>query len=175
MNEQEIIREKKSSLVTFCFILATVFFIATIVNFDDDIITIIEICCCVVSTFIAIFWNGSTIIVTNKRVSGKTIMGRRVDIPITMISSVSYFSLARTVSIASSSGRLTFCIGNVVEVADEVNKLLITMQDNASNNSSSITNQVSSADELKQYKELLDSGVITQEEFDAKKKQLLGL
>ena len=30
-------------------------------------------------------------------------------------------------------------------------------------------------DELKKYKELLDSGVITQEEFDAKKKQLLGL
>ena len=31
------------------------------------------------------------------------------------------------------------------------------------------------AAELKQYKELLDSGVISQEEFDAKKKQLLGL
>ena len=31
------------------------------------------------------------------------------------------------------------------------------------------------ADELKTYKELLDSGVISQEEFDAKKKQLLGL
>ena len=31
------------------------------------------------------------------------------------------------------------------------------------------------ATELKQYKELLDMGVITQEEFDAKKKQLLGL
>ena len=34
---------------------------------------------------------------------------------------------------------------------------------------------VSSADELKKFKELLDSGIITQEEFDAKKKQLLGL
>ena len=34
---------------------------------------------------------------------------------------------------------------------------------------------LSSADELKKYKELLDMGVITQEEFDAKKKQLLGL
>lgn len=30
-------------------------------------------------------------------------------------------------------------------------------------------------EELKQYKELMDMGVITQEEFDAKKKQLLGL
>lgn len=34
---------------------------------------------------------------------------------------------------------------------------------------------VSAADELKKFRELLDSGVITQEEFDAKKKQLLGL
>ena len=35
--------------------------------------------------------------------------------------------------------------------------------------------QLDAADELKKYKDLLDSGVITQEEFDAKKKQLLGL
>lgn len=33
----------------------------------------------------------------------------------------------------------------------------------------------SAADELKKFKELLDMGIITQEEFDAKKKQLLGL
>ena len=38
-----------------------------------------------------------------------------------------------------------------------------------------IQKPTSNADELKKYKELLDSGVITQEEFDAKKKQLLGL
>lgn len=39
-----------------------------------------------------------------------------------------------------------------------------------------VTDQrVIGADELKKYRELLDSGVITQEEFDAKKKQLLGL
>lgn len=35
--------------------------------------------------------------------------------------------------------------------------------------------QISKADELGKYKTLLDSGVITQEEFDAQKKQLLGL
>ena len=33
----------------------------------------------------------------------------------------------------------------------------------------------SNADELKKFKELLDSGIITQEEFDEKKKQLLNL
>lgn len=34
---------------------------------------------------------------------------------------------------------------------------------------------ISSAEELKKYKELLDVGVITQEEFDTKKKQILGI
>ena len=38
-----------------------------------------------------------------------------------------------------------------------------------------VVQQASAADELKKFKELLDSGVLTQEEFDAKKKQLLGL
>ena len=33
--------------------------------------------------------------------------------------------------------------------------------------------KTSQADELKKYKELLDSGAITQNEFDEKKKQLL--
>lgn len=36
-------------------------------------------------------------------------------------------------------------------------------------------NSISQADELKKYKELLDNNVITQEEFDKKKKQILNL
>lgn len=38
-----------------------------------------------------------------------------------------------------------------------------------------VKKQVSPAEELKKFKELLDMGIITQEEFDFKKKQLLGL
>lgn len=34
---------------------------------------------------------------------------------------------------------------------------------------------LSAADELKKFKELLDSGIITRDEFEAKKKQLLGI
>lgn len=37
------------------------------------------------------------------------------------------------------------------------------------------TPSTSAADELKKYKELLDMDAITQEEYDAKKKQLLNL
>ena len=42
-------------------------------------------------------------------------------------------------------------------------------------NQGTVVQQVSAADELKKFKELLDMGVITQEEFNAKKKQLLGM
>lgn len=35
--------------------------------------------------------------------------------------------------------------------------------------------QISAADEIRKYKALLDDGIISQEEFDAKKKQLLNL
>ena len=38
-----------------------------------------------------------------------------------------------------------------------------------------VIQQVSPAEELKKFKDLLEAGIITQEEFDAKKKQLLGL
>lgn len=41
--------------------------------------------------------------------------------------------------------------------------------------SGTVVQQISSADELAKFKKLLDDGVISQEEFDAKKKQLLGL
>ncbi len=62
--------------------------------------------------------------------------------------------------------------------ADELKNYLMNMiEKNKSENpvASSNDNHLSNADELKKYKDLLDSGVITQEEFDAKKKQLLGL
>ena len=49
---------------------------------------------------------------------------------------------------------------------------------NKANNSKSVEEQSSASDvteQVKKYKDLLDQGIITQEEFDAKKKQLLGL
>ena len=45
----------------------------------------------------------------------------------------------------------------------------------ANPNNSQQAQQTSTADELRKYKELLDMGAITQEEFEAKKKELLNL
>lgn len=53
-------------------------------------------------------------------------------------------------------------------------KKYIEKQQSILDNNSKET-QISSADEIKKYKELLDEGIINQEEFDFKKKELLGL
>ena len=55
------------------------------------------------------------------------------------------------------------------------NKMMKAFQEYLNNKDNTQIIQNSSADEIKKFKELLDSGIITQEEFDAKKKQLLGL
>lgn len=59
---------------------------------------------------------------------------------------------------------------NLAIISDEEFEAMKTQSANASS-----VAPTSSADELKKFKELLDMGVISQEEFDAKKKQLLGL
>ena len=56
----------------------------------------------------------------------------------------------------------------------EINKIIENRQNKNVNIVQQVVNQTS-AKELMEYKELLDSGVISQEEFDAKKKQLLDL
>ena len=58
------------------------------------------------------------------------------------------------------------------EVADYVRGRVNAIKNGATQKQES---QISVADEIKKFKELLDMGAITQEEFDAKKKQLLGL
>ena len=81
----------------------------------------------------------------------------------------------KTLVIASSSGSVKFrCVQNADEFVENVNNLT-EKRKNATKAPSSAANQVSSADELKKFKELLDAGAISQEEYDSKKKQLLGL
>lgn len=64
----------------------------------------------------------------------------------------------------------------MVEQAREIVDFIQKKKDELSSpQANTIIQQASTADELKKFKELLDMGIITQEEFDAKKKQLLGL
>lgn len=114
--------------------------------------------------------------VTNKRVYGKAIFGKRVDLPLDSISAVGS-CWPKGIAVASSSGKVSFVM---FENRDELHKcisdLLIERQQKEPV-SPIIKQEIpqSQAEELKKYKELLDMGVLSQEEFDAKKKQLLGL
>ena len=59
------------------------------------------------------------------------------------------------------------------EVVNVINDLITNRKSSGTGAVSS--NTADSAEQLAKYKNLLDSGVISKEEFDAKKKQLLGL
>ena len=116
--------------------------------------------------------------VTDKRVYGNTSWGKQVDLPIDSISAVASSAL-KGIAVATSSGRIVFnLIKNRDEVHSAISKLIIDRQSKAQPAVQTTIKQEipqSNADELKKYKELLDNGIISQEEFDAKKSQLLGL
>ena len=114
--------------------------------------------------------------VTDKRVFGCATFGKRVDLPLDAISAVGTSSM-KGIDVTTASGAIKFkFIMNRDQLHNEISKLLIERQSKPIA-STTIKQDIpqSNADELKKFKELLDMGVISQEEFDAKKKQLLGL
>ena len=131
---------------------------------------------CLFALFVYVWLGKIEITVSDKRVYGKAAFGKRVDLPLDSISAVATSAL-NGISVASSSGKISFLmIKNSAEVHKCVSDLLVERQ--GKQTETTIIKQElpqSNADELKKYKELLDQGVLTQEEFDAKKKQLLGL
>lgn len=139
--------------------------------------------CAIAAAFIIglIFYHATnkiTLTITDKRVYGTALFGKRVDLPFDMISAVGT-SIFKGIAVATSSGTIKFAfMENRDSLHDEISKQLVIRQSQNNKKGDTVIKQEipqSNADELKKYKELLDSGVISQEEFDAKKKQLLGL
>ena len=116
--------------------------------------------------------------ITNKRVFGTAAFGKRVDLPLDSVSAVGS-GVFHSITITSASGAIKFgMLSNRDELYKAISKLLIDRQDSKQPIAqTTIKPEIpqSNAEELKKYKDLLDNGVISQEEFDAKKKQLLGL
>ena len=87
--------------------------------------------------------------------------------------------MLKGIAITTSSGAIKFfMISNHNEIHSAIAKLLVERQDASKKVVETVVKQEihqSNADELKKYKDLLDNNIISQEEFDAKKKQLLGL
>ena len=115
--------------------------------------------------------------VTDKRIFGKVAWGKRVDLPVDSVSATATISLLKGVSVSTSSGRISFLvIKNADAIYKIMNNLLIERQQEKVNATVvASAPKTDEADQIKKYKDLLESCVITQEEFDAKKKKLLGL
>ena len=111
--------------------------------------------------------------ITDKRAYGKAIFGRRVDLPMDLISAVGY-SMFNGIGISTSSGSIKFAfIKNRDAIQKVLSEQLVERQSISKNKAEQNIEKNTTIEELKQYKELLDNGVITQEEFEQKKSQLL--
>ena len=122
-----------------------------------------------------VFWKMGkcALTVTNRQVIGKASFGKSVALPINQISAVA-LGYCKRITIATSSGKIHFwLLANRDAVHSALTKVINEVQVEKVHQASPAVQ--SDAEEIKQFKELLDSGVITQEEFDAKKKQLLGM
>ena len=182
-NEQELIvgTPCMKAMPLFFIVVGIVLLIITITTgwSADDIALVmyfVSPAISVVGIILYLYAGMCSITVTNKRVYGKAGFGSRVDLPFDMISAVGITGITNGVAVSTSSGIIKFMyIGNADEIHSIINDILLDRQDGHKNESKADDVLVSSAAELKKYKELLDCGVITQEEFEAKKKQLLGL
>ena len=111
------------------------------------------------------------IIVTDKRVTGKTFFGKVVDLPLDSVSAVAS-SGKWGISISTSSGAIRFClIKNAKEIHNKVRDLIVKRQENKNN----IDSSDNVLEKIRTLKQLCDEGIITQEEYEVKKKALLGI
>jgi len=128
-----------------------------------------------VGAFMYLWLRSYELTVTDKRIYGKVAWGKRVDLPLDSISATATLKFSKGISVSTASGRISFLvIKNAEEIYNVISNLLINRQQEK-NVVIEKAPAIDNADQLKKYKDLLDSGVITQEEFDTKKKQLLGL
>lgn len=124
------------------------------------------------------------VVCTNRRVlmldKGLIYGLKLIDIPLDRINSVSHSKGLILGKIAITDGSTTRTIENVPNnsvgfFADTVNKEIELYKQSKNTPITQVVNNNSPADELIKYKQLLDMGVLTQEEFDKKKNEILGL
>lgn len=130
---------------------------------------------CGIAIFALMKYQGKmSITVTPSRVYGRTLFSE-VSLPMDSITMTNKNGM-KNLRIESPSENFVFSFTGKQarnDVYDVINQQIAQRNNNKGN--VTVVNSASNADELKKYKDLLDAGIITQEEFDAKKKQLLGL
>lgn len=148
-----------------------------------ELLSVLLICIIVLIAFVALgtvlyLRNKKTsMTVTNKRIFGIVAFNKRVDIPLDAIQSVKTNRRNGLIIQTSSLSNPRFSrLKNRDELYELISKILVIKQEKKAKREAEANQaSVSGADELKKFKDLLDNGVITQEEYDLKKRQLLGL
>lgn len=105
---------------------------------------------------------------------------KSISIPLDRINSISYSKVLIFAKLVITDGASTRGIENVSNITvkffvDTVNKEIEMYKQAKNTLTTQVINAASTADELLKFKQLLDMGVLTQAEFDVKKKELLGL
>ena len=114
--------------------------------------------------------------ITDKNVYGKSLFRSKIILPIHMVSAYSVSKLFSKVTVTTASGATSFLlIENWEEIGNVLSTLINKRQEDTAKQSMQSPQQQSGLDELKKLKELLDLGILTQEEYDEKKKQMLKL
>ena len=112
------------------------------------------------------------IIVKKDTVTITKLFKKKADLLIADINSVETTKLKGVKIIGNGFKYSILLLSNNEEVKDNLFKLLGTAKKEIKETKEKKEN-ISAADEIKKYKDLLDAGAITQEEFDKKKKELL--
>lgn len=127
-------------------------------------------------------WIAGVVFLTDKRVlvSSKILSSFTTEsIPLHEIRSVSLRNdgsgLGSLIFVHTLTKSISFMVTYKKDMAQRIFQLFENAKNSAAAPPESSPSTPSPADEIRKYKELLDLGAITQEEYDAKKKQLLNL
>ena len=104
--------------------------------FEYDFYFIIPFVVCMLIGSLIYFWLRSyELIITDKRICGKVAWGKRVDLPVDYVSSISTTLILKGISVSTASGRISFrLIKNMDEIYNVIVNLLIERQQVKVNN-----------------------------------------
>lgn len=183
MDEKILIQSERYNTKKLMFIftiigilLIFIFYISLIIDYDENyslvsiLLFTLGYLIIIIGVFIHKLLSTYKLTVTNRRVYGVVKFRKRVDLPMDSISSVSITPWSKGCSISTSSGNINFLgMKNYQNIYECLNRLLIERQEKKANQN----HYSDAAEEIIKYKKLLDEGILTKEEFENKKKDIL--
>ena len=138
------------------------------VSFINMLLEILWISLPLVAVVLFFKMKNSEIAVSDTFVTGKHSFAKNANFPVGKITSVGVGKFSSVVVAVGSEKYKFWLLENNQKIVGVISEKIQTKETGSNTGNSSAT-------EIQKYKELFDQGVITAEEFEAKKKQLLGL